>query len=154
VIKTIGDAPETRAAESAWLSLATFRAVSVSSEDAEYPIEDALRGMGRGWRASTPGVQRLGLQFVAPTVIRLIRIVCEERSRPRTQELALDWLPASGATTQNVVRQQFMFAPPGTSVETEEYATDLPSVIRLELTIVPDISDPTAVATLTEWRVR
>jgi hypothetical protein len=154
VIKTFGDAPETQAADSTWLSLDTFRAVSVSSEDPQYPIEDALRGMGLGWRASTPGVQRLELQFVAPTVIRRIRIVCEEHSRPRTQEFTLGWLPAPGATIQNVVRQQFTFAPPGTSVETEEYTTDLPSAVRLELTIVPDISDPTAVATLMEWRVR
>jgi hypothetical protein len=153
VIKTVKNARVMAEAGGDWLELDGITAVDVSSEDPDCPIENALRGTSRGWRASTPGVQRLALRFPAPTSIRRIRVVFEERARARTQEFTLDAHARSSGSVQNVVRQQFTFAPPGTSVETEDYATDLRDVERLELTIVPDIGDGTALATLKEWRV-
>jgi hypothetical protein len=54
------------------------------------------------------------------------------------------------------VRQQFTFSPPGTTVECEEYVTDLEGVSRLELgiiPIIPAIDRGNAVATLREWRI-
>jgi hypothetical protein len=153
VIKTIGDPPAAAEAERTWLDLDAIAAVSVSSEHPEYPIENALRGIGRGWRASAPGVQRVSLQFHARTTIRRVRVVVEDRARTRTQEFALDWQAGTGGPVQNVVRQQFTFAPPGTSVQTEDYETDLRDAVSIELTIVPDIGDPMAVATLKEWRI-
>jgi hypothetical protein len=153
VIKTVGDPPATTAPEGTWLDVDAIAEVTVSSEDPGCPIDDALRGRGRGWRASTPGVQHVVLRFREPTTVRRIRLVFDERSRARTQEFALDWEATSGGPPQNVVRQQFTFAPPGTSTEAEDYATDLADAVRLELTIVPDIGDPTAVASLKEWRI-
>jgi hypothetical protein len=155
VIKTVGSRPATAAADAdgPWLDLDTIAAVEVSSEDPAYPIEDALRAVGRGWRAAKPGVQHVALRFLAPTAVRRIRLVFEERDRARTQEFALDGQTGSGGPMKNVVRQQFTFAPPGTPLQTEDYAADLGDAVRLELTIVPDIGDPTAVASLKEWRI-
>ena len=155
MIKTIGSATATAAADAggAWLDLDQIATVAVSSEDPEYPIEDAFRGVGRGWRASAPGVQHIELRFLAPTAIRRTRLVFEERARARTQEFALDARAGGEEQARNVVRQQFTFAPPGTTSQTEDYATDLRDAVRLELTIVPDIGDPSAVASLKEWRI-
>ena len=151
--KTIVDAPAAPDAVGTWLDLDAIASVSVTSEHPEYPIENAFHGRGTGWRAGTPGIQHVALQFHAPTAIRRVHLVFEERARARTQEFALDWRGASTGASRNVVRQQYTFAPPGTSVETEDYTTDLRDAVRLELTIVPDISDPTAVATLKDWRI-
>jgi hypothetical protein len=51
------------------------------------------------------------------------------------------------------VRQQFTFAPPGTTREREDYAVNLVDVSALELSIVPDISGGDAVATLQQFRI-
>ena len=131
-----------------WLDLDAIAEVSISSEDPGYPIENVFEGRGEGWRAATPGAQHLALKFHAPAVVRRVRLVFEERSQARTQEVALDWRARNDGASRNVVRQQFTFAPPGTSLETEEYVTDLRDVVQLELTIVPDISDPSVVASL------
>ena len=48
---------------------------------------------------------------------------------------------------------QFTCSPPGTTVEREEYATNLDGVSQLELAIVPAIDGSNAVATLREWRI-
>jgi hypothetical protein len=136
-----------------WLDVEAIAEVSISSEDPGHPIENVFQGRGEGWRAATPGTQRLALKFHAPTAVARVRLVFEERLRPRTQELALAWRGANESASRNVVRQQFTFAPPGTSVESEDYTTDLRDVVQLELTIVPDISDSSAVATLKEWRI-
>jgi hypothetical protein len=53
---------------------------------------------------------------------------------------------------REIVRQQFTFSPPDTSVECEEHAVNLDGVTRLELIIVPAIDDGHRVATPTEWR--
>ena len=151
--KTVGSALPTRREAAAWLELDAIAAVSVTSEDGAFEIENALRGTGAGWRASMPGVQHVVLEFPTPTAIRRIRVVCEERKRSRTQEFALEWRSADGAPPRQVVRQQFTFAPPGTTVETEDYRTDLANVVRLDLTIVPDIADPDAMASLKEFRI-
>jgi hypothetical protein len=136
-----------------WVDLEAIADVSVSSEDPGHPIENVFQGRGEGWRAATPGAQRLALKFHAPTAVARVRLVFEERSRPRTQEFALDWRGVNESASRNVVRQQFTFAPSGASVESEDYTTDLRDVVQLELTIVPDISDSSAIATLKEWRV-
>ena len=153
MIKTVGNSPDTTDAQSTWLDPDAIGAVSVSSEDPAYPIEDALRGIAAGWRAATPGIQRIVLRFRAPTAVHRMRLVFEERSRARTQEFALDWRAGIAGPLHNGVRQQFTFAPPGTEVQTEDYATDLRDVTVIELTIRPDVGDPTAMATLKEWRI-
>jgi hypothetical protein len=152
--KTIEDSPiATADVVGTWLDLDAIAEVSVSSEDPGYPIENVFHGRGEGWRAATPGAQHLALKFHAPTAVQRVRFVFEERSRARTQEFALDWRAVNEGASRNVVRQQFTFAPPGTSVEIEDYAPNLRDVVQLELTIVPDINDPSVVATLKDWRI-
>jgi hypothetical protein len=78
-------------------------------------------------------------------------LVFEEHSHARTQEFAISASTPDGR--REIVRQQFTFSPPGTTVEREEYATRLDGVSQLELAIIPAIDGGTAVATLREWRI-
>ena len=54
---------------------------------------------------------------------------------------------------REIVRQQFTFSPPGTTIQRGESATNLNAVSRLELVIIPAIDGGNAVATLKEWRI-
>ena len=83
--------------------------------------------------------------------MRRIRLVFEEHSQARTQEFVVRASTSDGP--REIVRQQFTFSPPGTTVEREEYATNLDGVSQLELAIVPAIDGSNAVATLREWRI-
>ena len=126
--------------------------VELTSEDPEWPIERALLPQDpNGWRADAPGPQSISLSWSAPITIRRIRLVFEERSHARTQEFVLRAATRDGE--REIVRQQFTFSPPGTTVQREEYATHLDGLSRLELAIVPAIDGGSAVATLREWRV-
>jgi hypothetical protein len=153
MIKTVGTSTAA-GPEPDWLDLDPIANVTVTSEEATQPIERALLGSaGSGWRASAPGQQRVRLQFYSPVTIRRMRLAFEERSRARTQEFTLRWSKIGGAHEQELVRQQYTFAPPETSVEIEEYDTTLLDVEALELTIAPDIRGGDALATLREWRI-
>lgn len=135
-----------------WLNMGDEVAVEVTSEDPECPIERALSpGTPLGWRAGAPGPQTITLEWSSPVAIRRILLVFEELAQTRTQEFVLRASTHDG--DRDVVRQQFTFSPPGTTLEREEYTTDLREVKRLELMIVPAIDDHHAVATLKEWRV-
>ena len=135
-----------------WRNLGEQVSVELTSEDPQYPIERALVGDGSGgWRADAAGPQAITLTWPEPIAIRHIRIVFEEHTRARTQEFVLRAWTRDG--DRDIVRQQFTFAPPGTTVEREDYATNLDGVTRLELAIVPAIDGGDAVATLQQWRV-
>lgn len=135
-----------------WLDLSDSVQVELTSEDPDAPIEGALLlGAASGWRAGTPGPQTIALIWAEPIRLRRTRLEFEEHSQARTQEFVLRAATPEGA--REIVRQQFTFAPPGTSVESEEYTADLSGVTRLELTIVPAIDRTDAVATLKAWRV-
>ena len=136
-----------------WPSLEESVEVEVTSEDPESPIEHALLDQETGgWRAAVPGSQTISLVWPETRRITRIRLVYEEHSRERTQEFVLRAYTIDGQ--HEIVRQQFTFSPPGTTVEREEYATDLDAVSRLELVIIPAIDGGNAVATLREWRIR
>jgi hypothetical protein len=142
----------TRAASEQWRNLDEAVEVELTSEDPERPIEHALvHHDSSGWRAGTPGPQTIRLTWPAPIAIRRIRVVFEEHAQARTQEFVLRATTSDGA--REIVRQQFIFSPPGTTVEREEYATNLETVSRLELVIVPAIDDANAVAALKELRI-
>jgi hypothetical protein len=135
-----------------WRSLDESVEVELTSEDPEWPIEQALLGQRTsGWRAAAPGSQTIRLLWREPTSIRRIRLVFEEHSQARTQEFTLRAFTIDGQ--REIVRQQFTFSPPGTTIQLEEYATDLDAVLRLELEITPAIDGGNAVAALTEWRI-
>ena len=143
--------PATSQVAEQWPNLDESVEVELTSEDAEWPIEHALLEQEtRGWRAAAAGSQTISLRWPQARRITRIRLVYEERSRPRTQEFVLRAFTIDGQ--REIVRQQFTFSPPETTVEREEYATNLDGVLRLELVIIPAI-DGDAVATLREWRI-
>jgi hypothetical protein len=151
VIKRIRPAP-TSVATARWQILPENVEVVLTSEDSDSSIESALRGdESRGWRASAPGRQTISLTWPAPIALTRIRLVFEERAHARTQEFVVR--ATTGDGKREIVRQQFTFSPPGTTVEREEYATELTGVSQLELAIIPAIDGGNAVATLREWRI-
>jgi hypothetical protein len=154
--KTVTDAsPATAAADSetGWLDLERLARIELTSEDAACPIESALVAhRGAGWRAASAGAQTIRLRFDEPQALRRIRLRFDEPEHARTQEFALSWMAVGGASRE-IVRQQYTFSPPGTTVEVESYDVSLSGVTALELVIVPDISGGSAHASLAEMRV-
>jgi hypothetical protein len=138
----------------AWLNLQELAEVEVTSEADGYPVEAAFSfGAGPGWRAASPGKQRIRLTFDHPQPIQRIHLQFNEFAVARTQEFALRWSGSSGGPLQEVVRQQWNFSPDGSRVETEDYVVNLHDVSILELTIDPDRGAGEALATLADWRV-
>jgi hypothetical protein len=134
-----------------WLDLAEGVEVVLTSEDPERPIEGALLSeQTSGWRAATTGRQSISLIWPVPIRLERIRLVFEELSQARTQEFVLRASTRNG--DREIVRQQFTFSPPHTTVEREEYVADLDDVARLQLEIVPAIDGGAVYATLKEWR--
>jgi len=140
--------------DDAWLDLDRLARVEVTSEDPRYPVEAAFgSGQAPGWHAGGPGPQTIRLRFDEPRQIRRIWLHFVETAVGRTQEFVLRWGTADGLPTREVVRQQWVFHPKGSTHETEDYRVDLSGVTVLELTIGPDISGGDARATLAEMRV-
>jgi len=130
--------PETKPSQSRWIDVENLARVELSSEDAAYPIESALRtGAGPGWRAEKPGDQTIRLNFDTPTQLRQVYLEFLENQVARTQEFVLRWSADQGQTFQEIVRQQYNFNPPGTTSEKEEYQVNLSGVTTLELNIIP-----------------
>jgi hypothetical protein len=133
-----------------WLNLRDLAIAEITSEDVDHPIESALiPDRGPGWRAAKPGKQTIRLVFDEPMSIERILLRFEERQRGRTQEFAL----SQGLSHREIVRQQYVFSPPATIQELEDYSVKLSGVIALELQIVPDISGGGAYASLAEMRL-
>jgi hypothetical protein len=152
-IITPGSQDATAPADS-WLDLERLARVEITSEDSRYPIETAFSPDGQpGWRAGAPGQQVIRLVFDEPQNVRRIWLHFSEPSVSRTQEFVLRWGTADGQPSREVVRQQWVFHPKGSTHETEDYRVDLHGVTTLELTISPDISGGDAEASLAEWRV-
>ena len=137
-----------------WLDVEHLVEVELTSEDAEHPIEPALKmNTGSGWRAQQPGKQTIRLRFDKPRRIRRIQLAFQEDERERTQEFVLRWSPDGGASYREIVRQQYNFSPPGMSRELEDYVVDLDGLTMLELSIIPDISGEGARASLAQLRL-
>jgi hypothetical protein len=131
-----------------WLELDELADVEVSSEEPTSPVEGAFASDAPGWRAGVPGPQSVRLHFRHPVRLRRIQLIVEEPARVRSQECVLRWRASGTANDAEIVRQQFTFAPPGTTREREVYSVDLDQVIALEFSIVPDISGGGARASL------
>lgn len=137
-----------------WLDLEGLAQIEITSEDAGHPVESALTsGGGPGWQAGEPGEQTIRLLFDEPQPVGRIHLAFEEDRRERTQEFVLRWSEDSGRSYREIVRQQFTFSPPGTTLEAEDYAVNLAGVTVLELKIVPDIGGGDARASLTRLRL-
>jgi hypothetical protein len=137
-----------------WLDLDRLAVVEVTSEDKDYPVDSALAGAERGWRAADSGAQTIRLVFDQPQSLRRISLVFEEIETSRTQEFILRWSGDGGRSFREIVRQQWNFSPPNTTREVEEYQFDFSEVTVLELVIVPDISRGAARASLKSLRLR
>jgi hypothetical protein len=129
--------------------------VFVSSEDPDHPIEnafDAEEGPGGSrWIAAAPGQQTLILAFDAPQAIRKVRLEVEERETHRTQEMDLSVSDNGGQTYRHVLRQEYNFSPPGTTMEREEWQFHADGVTHVRLRIKPDKADRPCRATLTTF---
>jgi hypothetical protein len=137
-----------------WLDLERLARVEITSEDSRYPVEAAfLAGSQPGWRAGGPGPQVIRLVFDEPQHIRRVWLHFADPSVARTQEFVLRWGTADGQPPREVVRQQWVFHPKGSTHETEDYRVNLAGVTVLELAINPDVSGGDAQASLAEMRV-
>ncbi|HXC95246.1 MAG TPA: hypothetical protein VNU92_06065 [Edaphobacter sp.] len=125
-----------------WFDLEQIAHVEITSEDSNFPIENALgSGETTGWRASTPGPQVIRLIFDGPQTIRQIQVHFVERTVERSQEFAI--FAGSAGELREVVRQQWSFSPQGSTEEIEDYSKELDGIGVLELRIDPDRShDP------------
>lgn len=124
-----------------WLDLEAIADVQITSEDAAFPIENALGKPATGWRAATTGPQVIRLVFHTPQAIRRIQLHIVDKESERSQELSLTATLGDGP--REVVRQQWNFSPNGTTEELEDYRVELNGVVALELKIDPDRShDP------------
>ena len=147
------DHPAGQIAEPGEKDIAALATVWVTSEAADYPIDnvfDSHRGPGGSrWVAETPGPQRLLLAFDAPQILRTLRLEVEERDVSRTQELSVAISRDGGHTYQTLLRQEYNFSPPGTTFEREEWALPAEGVTHLQLVITPDKGGASCHATLT-----
>jgi hypothetical protein len=118
--------PDAAAPDDAWLDLEQLARVEVTSEDPRYPVEGAfVPGREPGWLAAGRGPQTVRLQFDEPRQIRRIWLRFVERAAARTQEFVLRWGTVEGQPSREVVRQQWVFHPKGSTHETEDYRVDL-----------------------------
>jgi len=147
------DPPAGQVTEPGEKDIAALATVGVTSEAADYPIDNAFdshRGLGGSrWVAGAPGPQRLLLAFDAPQTLRLLRLEVEERDVSRTQELQVAISRDGGHTYQTLLRQEYTFSPPGTTFEREEWAILAEGVTHLQLVITPDKGGAPSYATLT-----
>ena len=123
-----------------WLDLATLARFEISSEDADHPIDNALKEDTRSWRAAEDGPQTIRITFDSPQTISRIVVLFEENDHSRTQEFAVLWRPSRNSEWREIVRQQFNFSPPNTRIEREEFNPSVKDAIDVELRIVPNIS--------------
>ena len=149
-------APAKKTYDAKWLDLESIATVRITTEDPAYPIENALSRNPEqneiGWRAGTPGVQRITLSFDQPQKIRHIHLLFIDHQTERSQEFVMRYsTPAE--TGREIVRQQWNFSPTGSSQEIEDYTVELDSVTELELAIDPDRGLGQAFATLNALRL-
>ena len=141
------------ASDQVWSDMDRIASVEVTSEQPGYPIESALRGESRGWRAANPGTQIVRMIFDQPQTLRRIWLVFEDSENARTQEFVLRWSRGQESSFREIVRQPWNFSPGGSVRENEDYTVHLSEVGILELIIVPDKSGGDVRASLRSFRV-
>ncbi|MGI4831361.1 MAG: hypothetical protein ACRYFU_24750 [Janthinobacterium lividum] len=140
-------------APGSWLSLEEIASAELSSEDQQYPFEQALSSdTAEGWRASVPGPQLLRLRFDSPQSVRRVHLQFREERVDRSQEIAL-FATSTGSPRKELVRQQWVFSQNGSTTEIEDYFFDLKGVAVLELQIDPGRHDKQVFASLQFIRI-
>jgi hypothetical protein len=163
IIASDGFSPDLMKTRPAWLDLPRIARVEISSEDARYPVEQALvesaphelQGLytgTSGWRAEVLGPQTLSLRFDEPQKVKRVLLHFREAEQERSQEFTLHATMADGRT-QEIVRQQWSFSPRGSTEEQENYSVNLEDVTTLTLWIDPDRGRDRYRATLEALRV-
>jgi hypothetical protein len=144
--------PITSAQRASQKDIASIATVLVTSEDPDHPIDhvfDGQRGPGASrWIAAQPGEQTLILAFDAPQTIRKVLVEIEEPNIGRTQEMDVSVSNDGGQTYRELVRQEYTFSPPGTSLEREEWSINADGVSHLRLRIKPEKGGKACRATL------
>jgi hypothetical protein len=144
--------PITSAQRAPQKDIASIATVLVTSEDPDHPIDhvfDGQRGPGASrWIAAQPGEQTLILAFDAPQTIRKVLVEIEEPNIGRTQEMDVSVSNDGGQTYLELVRQEYTFSPPGTSLEREEWSINADGVSHLRLRIKPEKGGKACRATL------
>lgn len=130
----------------------------ITSEAEGFPIENAFdesRGPGGSrWIAAEAGKQTLILEFDAPQSLREAQIEVEETEVSRTQDLTLAVSTDGGESYRELLRQEFHFSPPGTTLERETWSFELDGVTHLRLEILPDKGGKPSRASLTSMALR
>jgi len=141
------------ASDQVWLDMDRIASIEVTSEQPGYPIESALRGESRGWRAANPGTQIVRMIFDQPQTLRRLWLVFEDSENARNQEFVLRWSRGQESSFREIVRQPWNFSPGGSVRENEDYTVHLSEVGILELIMVPDKSGGDVRACLRSFRV-
>ena len=140
------------------LDVGAIATVLVTSELSGHPVENAFdgrRGPGSSrWIAETGEEQTLMLAFDAPQAIRTVELEIEETEQGRTQELQLAVSRDDGQTYRELLRQEFNFAPSGTTFEREEWNIGAEGITHLRLQIKPDKGGRPCRASLTALVLR
>jgi hypothetical protein len=135
--KVIG---KTEEPEEGWRDLSQCAAFEVTSEEPASPLENALTPDRKKWIAATPGEQTIRVTFDEPQNISKVSLLFEESAKARSQEFVLSWQRDGQPEWQEVVRQQFNFSPPGTTIESENFNLSLQRARGLQLLIIPERS--------------
>ena len=131
-----------------WFDLETAATVELSSEDPQHPFERALRAESLdGWKASNPGPQLIRLRFDNPQPLRRVLLQFREDAVSRSQEFAL-FATSTTSPRKELVRQQWVFNPQGSTTEVENYFFNLDGVTVVELEIDPGRHDKDVFASL------
>jgi hypothetical protein len=138
--KIIGQSRDGLSDEGEWLDLEAMASVEISSEDADHPIEAAMRTGSKGWKAAEGGEQVVRFVFDKARRIRRIRLVFQEEQQERTQEFSLAWSGENDPHPREIARQQYNFNPPHNIREIEDFHVDLDGVKAIELRLRPDLS--------------
>jgi len=148
----------TSAPASGELDVATLATVMVTSEMADHPVENAFDGQrGPGatrWISEKGGEQTVILAFDSPQAIRTVALEIEETEESRTQELQLAVSGDGGQNYRELLRQEFHFAPQGSTFEREEWTVNAEAVTHLRLQIKPEKGGRPCRASLTTLVLR
>ncbi|MBM3879979.1 MAG: hypothetical protein FJ387_09705 [Verrucomicrobia bacterium] len=155
ILKPNPNAPAPVAGE---LDVAALATVLVTSERIDHPVEnafDASRGPGGSrWVADSPGEQTLILAFDQPQTIRQVLLEVEETQTERTQQVELAYSTDGGRSYRELARQEYNFAPPGTTFERERWELSVVGATHLRLVILPDKGSRPCQASLTAMALR
>jgi len=140
------------------LDVSVLATMLVTSEAPDHPIESAFDGRGgpggTRWVAASPGPQTVVLEFDSPQDLAGVDLEVEEWDVARRQAVALSASTDGGASWRELLRQEYVFSPPGTTFERERWSIAVLGLTHLRLRIVPDVAGTPCRASLTALVLR